>query len=50
MKPSLGLDYKLSNTLSLRTAGGYVKSKGGELSSPFINFGLKYSISFLKLK
>lgn len=50
LKPSLGLDYQLSNTLSLRTFGGYVKAKGGDLSSPFINFGIKYNISFLKLK
>ena len=50
LKPSLGLDYQLSNTLSLRTSGGYVKAKGGELSSPFINFGIKYNISLLKLK
>jgi hypothetical protein len=50
LKPSLGLDYQLSNTLNLRTSGGYVKAKGGELSSPFINFGIKYNISLLKLK
>ncbi|WP_343330314.1 hypothetical protein [Polaribacter staleyi] len=50
IKPSLGLDYKLSNTLNFRAAAGYVKAKGGELSSPFINLGLKYNISFLKLK
>ena len=50
VKPSAGLDYQLSNTLNLRTAVGYVKSKGGELSSPFINLGIKYNISFLKLK
>jgi len=50
LKPSLGLDYKLSNTLNLRTSAGYVKAKGGELSSPFINFGVKYNIAFLKLK
>ncbi|KGL63016.1 hypothetical protein [Polaribacter sp. Hel1_85] len=50
IKPSLGLDYKLSKTLNLRTSGGYVKAKGGELSSSFINFGIKYNISLLKLK
>ena len=50
IKPSLGLDYKLSKTLNFRAAGGYVKAKGGELSSPFINLGLKYNISFLKLQ
>ncbi|WP_218599497.1 hypothetical protein [Polaribacter sp. NJDZ03] len=50
IKPSLGFDYELSKTLNLRAAAGYVKAKGGELSSPFINLGLKYNISFFKLK
>lgn len=50
VKPSVGLDYKLHNTLSLRGAVGYVKAKGGELSSPFINLGINYNFSFLKLK
>ncbi|WP_299062310.1 hypothetical protein [uncultured Polaribacter sp.] len=50
IKPSAGLDYKLSNTLNLRASGGYVKAKGGELSSTFINLGIKYNIAFLKLK
>ena len=50
IKPSLGLDYMLNNTLNLRFSGGYVKAKGGELSSPFINLGIKYNISLLKLK
>jgi len=50
IKPSLGFDYELSKTLNLRAAAGYVKARGGELSSPFINLGLKYNISFLKLK
>ncbi|WP_159948102.1 hypothetical protein [Polaribacter septentrionalilitoris] len=50
IKPSAGLDYKLTNTLNLRAAGGYVKAKGGTLSSPFLNFGIKYNISLLKLK
>ncbi|MCL7763145.1 hypothetical protein MPF19_06915 [Polaribacter sp. Z014] len=50
IKPSLGFNYELSKTLNLRAASGYVKAKGGELSSPFINLGLKYNISFLKLK
>ena len=49
VKPSAGLSYKLSNTLSLRSAAGYVKAKGGNLSSTFINFGLKYHLSFLKM-
>ncbi|MEO9572076.1 MAG: hypothetical protein ABJH82_03280 [Polaribacter sp.] len=50
IKPSLGFDYQLSNTLNLRASGGYVKAKGGDLSSTFINFGIKYNISLLKLK
>ncbi|OAD44674.1 hypothetical protein [Polaribacter atrinae] len=50
IKPSLGVDYELSKTLNLRAAAGYVKAKGGDLSSPFINLGLKYNISFLKLQ
>ncbi|MBU3012169.1 hypothetical protein KO506_12200 [Polaribacter vadi] len=49
LKPSAGLSYKLNNTLSLRAAGGYVKAKGGQLSSTFFNFGLKYHLSFLKM-
>lgn len=48
-KPSAGLNYKLNNTLSFRTAAGLVKAKGGSLSSTFINFGLKYHLSFLKM-
>lgn len=50
LKPSAGLSYKLNNTLSLRAAGGYVKAKGGQLSSTFFNFGVKYHLSFLKMK
>jgi len=50
IKPTLGLDYEVSKTLSLRFSGGYVKAIVGKLSSPLINFGVKYNISFLKLK
>ena len=50
IKPSAGLDYKLTNTLNLRAAAGYVKAKGGTLSSPFLNLGIKYNLSLLKLK
>ena len=49
IKPSTGFNYKLNNTLSFRGAAGYVKAKGGNLSSTFVNFGLKYHISFLKM-
>lgn len=50
IKPSIGADYKLNNTLSLRSSVGYVKAKGGDLSSTFVNFGIKYNFSFLKMK
>ncbi|MFY9243613.1 MAG: hypothetical protein WAO74_11355 [Polaribacter sp.] len=49
LKPSAGFNYKLNNSLDFRAAGGYVKAKGGSLSSTFINFGINYHISFLKL-
>ncbi|MCI2229610.1 hypothetical protein MC378_10575 [Polaribacter sp. MSW13] len=49
-KPSLGFNYKLNKQLSIRTAGGYVKAKGENLNSAFINFGINYSLSFLNLK
>jgi hypothetical protein len=48
-KPSVGFNYKLNNSLSLRAAGGYVKAKGGALSSAMFNFGIKYHLSFLKM-
>lgn len=50
IKPGAGLNYKLNKTLSFRTSAGYVKAKGGSLSSPFFNFGLNYQISILKAK
>ena len=49
VKPSAGLSYKLNNTLSFRTSAGFVKAKGGNLSNPFVNFGIKYHLSFLKM-
>lgn len=49
VKPSVGFSYQLNNTLSFRTSTGYVKAKGGKLSSSFINFGVKYHLSFLKM-
>jgi len=48
-KPAVGFNYKLNNNLSFRTSGGYVKAKGGDLSSVMLNFGLKYHLSFLKM-
>ncbi|PQB07492.1 hypothetical protein BST83_10215 [Polaribacter filamentus] len=49
VKPSAGFSYQLNKTLSIRTAGGYVEAKGGNLSSPFINLGITYHLSFLKM-
>ena len=49
-KPSAGIEFALNNTLSLQMAGGLVKALGGKLNSPFLNAGLKYRFSFLKLK
>jgi hypothetical protein len=50
VKPSAGFTYKLNNTLSFRTAAGFVKAKRRGLSSSFLNFGLKYHLTFLKMK
>lgn len=50
IKPSIGLDIKLNNTLNFRTASGYVNAIGGSLGNLFFNAGLNYNISFLKLK
>ncbi|PQJ81310.1 hypothetical protein [Polaribacter glomeratus] len=49
VKPSAGFSYQLNDALSLRTAAGYVKAKGGDLSSTFINLGITYHLSFLKM-
>jgi hypothetical protein len=48
VKPALGLDYKLTNEFALRTSVGYVKTINGDLGSPFLNFGVKYNLSFLQ--
>ena len=48
-KPSAGFNYKINNSLSFRASGGYVKAKGGALSSAMINLGIKYHLSFLKM-
>jgi hypothetical protein len=50
IKPSFGVDYKITNTLSIRSALGYVKAKGGNLSNTFVNLGLKYNFSFLSME
>ncbi|MGG8498047.1 hypothetical protein ACQY1Q_16705 [Tenacibaculum sp. TC6] len=50
VKPSVGINYKLSDNLSLRGALGYVKAKGGGLSTTFVNVGINYHFSFLSMK
>ena len=50
VKPSVGLDFKLNQNLSIRGAAGYVKAKGGSLSTTFFNLGFNYSFSFLSMK
>ena len=47
IKPSTGLYYSLNNMLSFRTEIGYVKARGGSLSSSYFNFGLSYQIGVL---
>lgn len=49
LKPSAGIKYDINNKLSFRAAGGYVKAKGGALSSTFLNFGITYNIAILKM-
>ncbi len=50
VKPSLGVNYKLTDKLNLRGGLGYVKARGGSLSSTYLNFGLSYNFSFLSVK
>ncbi|WP_369047764.1 hypothetical protein [Tenacibaculum sp. UWU-22] len=50
VKPSLGVNYKISPNLKLRGALGYVKARGDGLSNTFVNFGLNYNLSFLSVK
>jgi len=50
IKPSVGMNYKLNSGFSLRGAVGYVKARGGSLSSPMINLGLSYRFSLLSSK
>lgn len=50
LKPSIGINYKINKHLSLRSAGGYVKARGGNLSSVFLNLGLSYKLGFLSAK
>ena len=50
VKPSIGINYKLTDKLNLRGGLGYVKAKGGQLSSTYVNFGFSYNFSFLSVK
>ncbi|WP_246143038.1 hypothetical protein [Tenacibaculum adriaticum] len=50
VKPSAGITYQLNNNLNLRGGLGYVKARGGNLSSTYVNFGLNYCFSFLSAK
>jgi len=50
VKPSVGLNLKVTNNLNLRGGIGYVKARGGQLSSVFANFGINYNISILNAK
>jgi len=49
IKPSAGFNFDLNEKLSLRASGGYIKAKGGTLSTSFVNLGVSYKIAFLKL-
>ncbi|MHC9087531.1 hypothetical protein ACXIHB_02340 [Tenacibaculum sp. IMCC1] len=50
IKPSIGVNQKLTNKLNLRLGAGYVKAKGGSLSSTQLNLGISYNFSFLSVK
>ena len=50
VKPSAGVNYKLTNKLNLRAGLGYIKARGGSLSSNFLNFGVSYNFSYLTTK
>lgn len=47
VKPSAGFYVNLNEKLSLRGESGYVKAKGGTLSSVFLNLGVSYQIGSL---
>ena len=49
LKPSVGIQYQFHSQFSIQTALGYVKAKQGTLSSPFINLGVTYEFSLLRL-
>ncbi len=50
VKPSAGINVNVTNNLSLKGGIGYVKARGGQLSTVFANFGISYDISYLIAK
>lgn len=50
VKPSIGLNYKLTDKLNIRGGLGYVKARGGNLSNTYFNLGINYHFSFLSLR
>ncbi|MBE7686069.1 hypothetical protein F7647_08335 [Tenacibaculum piscium] len=50
VKPSIGINHKLTNKLNARAGFGYVKARGGNLSNPYLNIGLSYRFSFLSVE
>lgn len=50
VKPSAGINYKLNDKINLRGGVGYVKARGGSLSTPFVNFGISYRFGVLSVK
>lgn len=49
-KPSMGMNYNLNEKYMLRSSVGYVKAKGGSLSSPSFSVGISYNFAFLNGK
>ncbi|MEX6625690.1 hypothetical protein [Tenacibaculum salmonis] len=50
VKPSIGINYKLTDKLDIRSGLGYVKARGGNLSNAYFNLGINYHFSFLSIK
>ncbi|MGQ7946673.1 hypothetical protein [Flavobacterium sp. WC2509] len=50
IKPSTGLNFKVSDKLNLHAAVGYVKTHGGDLNNTFVNFGINYNFSLLSAR
>ena len=49
-KPSVGMNYNLTEKYMLRSSIGYAKAKGGALSSPMFSIGISYNFAFLNGK